>query len=82
MIKLIARGVLDTPPSRSMTAVGGATLSTSLRAKRSNPGPQRKTGLLRFARNDGGGMAYTGKCGLVFGSNGSSASLSSGSTSS
>ena len=42
------RGVLDTPPSRSMTAVvGGASSSTSLRAKRSNPALPCCRGLLR-----------------------------------
>jgi hypothetical protein len=29
-----------------------ALATTSLRAKRSNPGSRRKSGLLRFARND------------------------------
>jgi hypothetical protein len=32
-----SRGVLDAPPSRGMTIEWGATPSTSLRAKRSNP---------------------------------------------
>jgi hypothetical protein len=49
------RGVLDTPPSRSMTAVGGASSSTSLRGakRRSNPALSlRLLDCFAIARND------------------------------
>ncbi len=50
MIEPKSRGVLDHPLSRMMTALGGAALSPSLRAKRSNPClSERIDGLLRGA---------------------------------
>jgi hypothetical protein len=51
------RGVLDTPPSRSMTAVGGASSSTSLRgalATKQSSSSLPPLDCFANARNDGG----------------------------
>ena len=60
MIEPTSRSVLDIPRSRGMTVVGRFDISSSLRAKRSNPlSPStRSDGLLRSARNDGNKTGY------------------------